>query len=766
MADLADVTLRISTDYSDVNKAVTATNGLERKVKNLARAYASGKIPQNQFDAGIKSIGRSLQKYSSSYQKAHYDVRTLGQEYLKAEKAQREFMQAQMGATKNNNRMGVATQQLGYQVSDFVVQIQSGTNAFVAFGQQASQLVGVLPLVADRLGLTAMKAIGISSALSVVIPVVTLFGAAWLNTRNVSEKAIDSISDKIQGLGSSLNFVAELDMSAFAESMTTQAKAIQDSFSLILAVMKEVEAKSIQLKFEAFVEPLKESLKAFEYGKVIGKEMTPDTEAGYFEAFGLKDANEAEFVARRLLEIQGKSKEELARSLKLTTEALYFRGLLTNEVKSTLAAIGKEIGLVETVSSAMKIQVDQSVAADRAKKRRLQALYKAQVKDAKEAYAKELEEAVRIYNERKATRKRLDLESYDHQSQLITTQKNEELAEAVRIYQVTKATRERLALESYNHQSQLIQNQKDEEIKVAVEIYNKRKALEEALHNLRVKNEMLMGTSPMFINMDSLSEAARIYRERMREKGKKGPKAPKDALVSLMEDLELQRELLGVEEDRASVLQRLGEDRSKYTQDQIQQAVDATNAIRLQTEELEKQERVADTISQSFGDAFMSIVDGTMSAKDAFRSMAADIIRELYRILVVETMVKSIKRSIFPFADGGVIQGGKQVQAYANGGVVGGPTYFPMAGGKTGLMGEAGPEAIMPLKRGKGGKLGVEVSGDTGAVNIVQNFSFAANGDESVKKIIAEAAPKIANMTQQQIMDARRRGGQMRSTFG
>jgi hypothetical protein len=270
----------------------------------------------------------------------------------------------------------------------------------------------------------------------------------------------------------------------------------------------------------------------------------------------------------------------------------------------------------------------------------------------------------------------------------------------------------------------------------------------------------------MFINMDSLSEAARIYRERMREKGKKGPKAPKDALVSLMEDLELQRELLGVEQDRASVLQRLGEDRGKYTQDQIQQAVDATNAIRLQTEELEKQERVADTISQSFGDAFMSIVDGTMSAKDAFRSMAAEIIRELYRILVVETMVQSIKRSIFPFADGGVIQGGKQVQAYANGGVVGGPTYFPMAGGKTGLMGEAGPEAIMPLKRGKGGKLGVEVSGDTGAVNIVQNFSFAANGDESVKKIIAEAAPKIANMTQQQIMDARRRGGQMRSTFG
>ena len=34
-----------------------------------------------------------------------------------------------------------------------------------------------------------------------------------------------------------------------------------------------------------------------------------------------------------------------------------------------------------------------------------------------------------------------------------------------------------------------------------------------------------------------------------------------------------------------------------------------------------------------------------------------------------------------------------------------------MSGGKVGLMGENGPEAIMPLKRGKGGKLGVQVSG-------------------------------------------------------
>lgn len=61
------------------------------------------------------------------------------------------------------------------------------------------------------------------------------------------------------------------------------------------------------------------------------------------------------------------------------------------------------------------------------------------------------------------------------------------------------------------------------------------------------------------------------------------------------------------------------------------------------------------------------------------------------------------------FARGGVFRGGR-VQPFASGGVVAAPTYFPMAGG-TGLMGEAGPEAILPLGRGPDGRLGVAAGG-------------------------------------------------------
>jgi lambda family phage tail tape measure protein len=51
------------------------------------------------------------------------------------------------------------------------------------------------------------------------------------------------------------------------------------------------------------------------------------------------------------------------------------------------------------------------------------------------------------------------------------------------------------------------------------------------------------------------------------------------------------------------------------------------------------------------------------------------------------------------------------IKPFAAGGMIGTPTYFPLMGGGTGLAGEAGPEAIMPLRRGPDGRLGVAGGG-------------------------------------------------------
>ena len=89
--------------------------------------------------------------------------------------------------------------------------------------------------------------------------------------------------------------------------------------------------------------------------------------------------------------------------------------------------------------------------------------------------------------------------------------------------------------------------------------------------------------------------------------------------------------------------------------------------------------------------------------------------------------LNALVSSIMPYAQGGAFTQGR-VMPFAKGGVVTSPTTFPMRGA-TGLMGEAGPEAIMPLTRSADGRLGVQAQrGGTvhGTMNIttpdVQGF--------------------------------------------
>jgi len=82
--------------------------------------------------------------------------------------------------------------------------------------------------------------------------------------------------------------------------------------------------------------------------------------------------------------------------------------------------------------------------------------------------------------------------------------------------------------------------------------------------------------------------------------------------------------------------------------------------------------------------------------------------------------LQNLMEGVLPFQNGAAFSQGR-VQAFAKGGVVSQATSFPMRGGM-GLMGEAGPEAIMPLARGADGKLGVR-GGGGGSVNVTMNIS-------------------------------------------
>jgi hypothetical protein len=252
-----------------------------------------------------------------------------------------------------------------------------------------------------------------------------------------------------------------------------------------------------------------------------------------------------------------------------------------------------------------------------------------------------------------------------------------------------------------------------------------------------------------------------------------------DRIAKLEEQIKLEQELFGKSEARKRVIQALG---VEFTQQN--EAATATyeaqiEAIMEATRLEQERQALMDSIQGTLESGFMSMVDGTKSVKDAFKDMARQIIAELYRVLVVQQMVGSfdmksktgsgimgaIGKILFPNANGNAFSNGR-VTPFANGGVVGSPTYFPMSGGQTGLMGEAGPEAIMPLKRDKNGRLGVSVEGGSGSVNVTNNINVTGGSDPAaIRMEVAKLMPQITNATKTAVIDARRRGGQMKAAF-
>jgi lambda family phage tail tape measure protein len=90
----------------------------------------------------------------------------------------------------------------------------------------------------------------------------------------------------------------------------------------------------------------------------------------------------------------------------------------------------------------------------------------------------------------------------------------------------------------------------------------------------------------------------------------------------------------------------------------------------------------------------------------------------------------------------GSVLGRGQVMPFAKGGVVAAPTYFPLVRG-TGLMGEAGAEAVMPLARGPDGRLGVSAAG-AGARPVQVTVNIATPDPDSFRRSEAQVAAALA----------------------
>jgi phage-related minor tail protein len=157
---------------------------------------------------------------------------------------------------------------------------------------------------------------------------------------------------------------------------------------------------------------------------------------------------------------------------------------------------------------------------------------------------------------------------------------------------------------------------------------------------------------------------------------------------------------------------------------------------------VENMKALGDSIKSSMSDAFMSMIDGTKTAQQAFKDMARAIILKLYEILVVQQIVNGIAGMF-----GGIFPGvGAQLGFRAKGGSV--------TGGRPYIVGERGPELMIPGRSGAivpNGKMGGN------GVTVVQNINVSTGVQQTVRSEIRSLMPQIAESAKNAVFDAQRR---------
>jgi lambda family phage tail tape measure protein len=159
------------------------------------------------------------------------------------------------------------------------------------------------------------------------------------------------------------------------------------------------------------------------------------------------------------------------------------------------------------------------------------------------------------------------------------------------------------------------------------------------------------------------------------------------------------------------------------TQDADDQAR-TLDALNLKTRDLELG---ADSFSRAMTRAFAVSVTSGKQFDDVLKSLTLRL-SDLAVRLAFKPLEKSISSGIESLLSGlagigssagaSVTAATGAVKPFASGGVIGTPTYFPLMQGGVGLAGEAGPEAIMPLRRGSDGRLGVAGQGGGNSITV------------------------------------------------
>jgi hypothetical protein len=676
--------IQIIVDSSDLQKAVDwmdkmgqSGKKLGTRTKTLQQEFDkyNRKLKQNQAelkrikmatdpvyaaDQKLKNMKRLLR---SEIEQGNMSLREAGAEMLRYRKSVNSMTTAVQLSGKAARRKEVAFQQAGYQVQDFIVQVQAGTNPLIAFSQQGSQLAGFF---AGPWG----AAIGVGIAAVSTLTMVVL-----------------SLNQALNGLQEELKTVSDdLELSLSGAS----SKAVLEANKEIAKKMGEIydiENKKLDLT----------------YADAVVRETIGDYQSAY---------------ASKQKETVDKLKEELAELVRKRNQLEIVNGL-----------VGSEALEAANIASNREYEARQrKIAADEAKK----------LADEQEKINNKAKDQLGLIEQQvtlSAIEKEYGKDSLEYQGQknrfilynLQASLRQQKVEESIidELLEATTAHQENLAsIKEQTAEAARLKKQFDEAFKT--------RTLE---YKLRFSGE------------------ATVMGQSVTASGKKmKPKQSYEELIALGMSPEQIENLFGMKAPKG----KRG----------LKQQIDDTREL----SEVQKQQvAIADSVSSSFGDMFMTMVDGTTSAKDAFRSMASDIIRQLYRILVLEQMVQSIAGAItgaFNPASAAGTEGTVAPPRRPTGifGIFDGGGYTGSGPRSGGLDGKGGFMAMLhPRETVVDHTKGQSTGGDVVTVN--QTINVTTGVQQTVRAEIKQLMPQIADSAKAAVLDAKRRGGSYGRAF-
>jgi hypothetical protein len=678
-------------------------------VERIKEKYDSAYAARKKHDKEISDINKAFGKDSAKAERAIAVVTKEYKEFVRATKngdvidAGNQFARFSDQAYRAQQRIkrfaSVGLQQAGYQVGDFIVQIQSGQNALVALGQQGSQLAGIFGTggAVVGAGIAAATAIGM------------IFFEAYKTTNNIKtmDEASSDLSNTISELQDNLDKIADTKLDETFGNMTGsiremskelsklgQLKALRDYQASVMAISAETAGISPTRQFFSGLQTIGEQMIALKPNLDVPGQIKEDLADLYIEKWkelGI-DMSRAQYDAYRKDLIYQASKGNIEEVTKITEK---FIKDATDGAEGYFGmskdAMTLVFGLNEAAEAMARItaEINGSAAANRLANEQLKERIKLleEAEEAEAEAAKYTADTVTQLNNQAAVLatsiksktaiaaldrqlfmfaqagKQLSIDelnaimdAYDN-LQKVTSETEAFKEEAKRTQDVLEkidgvissirgniSSLETSAIGEAATIAALKAGKTIEESRLAGQIAEKRAAFYASVPDvpngaMSQAEEALVREIELMKNNNALAAERKALEDKIRDSKKKTKKEQQDALEKAYEQLYLEREVLKTSDDRRLAIQALGKDYKKYTEEQIK----ALNKELEMNEQIKQSQDLMDSVFDSFGDAFTSIVSGTESVKGAFKSMASTIVSELWKIIVVEQLSQSLR---------------------------------------------------------------------------------------------------------------------------